>query len=152
VDRNMRHPTEMRGGTLRQCIGKGRLQSVEMAENKIKQIQKQNPDQYMRWYYCGICNRYHLTSKRDPVIDKIRAEEQSKQTLKKLKKPGIRSGPRVGPVQLSGFGNRCNQRNGMLRDAYACRIFSSWVIDKIKSTGTGNNLCTVETNCCKGEP
>lgn len=49
-------------GTLRQCIGKKRHKSLDDADEVAKAMAKKHEKPF-RFYYCGICNGYHITSK-----------------------------------------------------------------------------------------
>jgi hypothetical protein len=49
-------------GSVTQCLGKKRHDTIGKAE-EVVDIMTQKYSKHFRYYYCGICGGYHVTSK-----------------------------------------------------------------------------------------
>lgn len=49
-------------GTVTQCLGKKRHSTIAKAEEVVDLMSKKYNKPF-RYYYCGICGGYHVTSK-----------------------------------------------------------------------------------------
>ena len=49
-------------GSITQCLGKKRHATIKQAEEVVDVMSKKHGKPF-RYYYCGMCGGYHITSK-----------------------------------------------------------------------------------------